>query len=290
MQIRSVLYALLDKACFFLFTGNTNLRVLAYHTVPNSEKFEIQIKYIIQNYNVIGIEDLFEHLYNQEPLPSKPLLITFDDGDISVLKNGLPILKKYNLPSVLFIITGLINSSDTFWCRWVEKAYEKKGKSYGEARKKVKSLKDIANKDRIKYLETLEEIKSRQLSSKELQFLQSTKMYIANHTHTHPMINKCTEAEINQELDKTKYLFAEWDLTGYPYFAYPNGNWDDQSENILQEKDVRMAFLFDHKVNGKNINPLRISRIRVDADANLSEFKVKVSGLHSKIMSVKKLI
>ncbi|MDT0649637.1 polysaccharide deacetylase family protein [Autumnicola edwardsiae] len=270
-----------------MFSANTNLRVLAYHTVPSSEKFDGQIQYLIKNYNVISIKDLYQHIFIGKSLPSRAVLITFDDGDISVLENGLSVLEKYDLPSVLFVITDLIDSSNTFWCRWVEKIYEKKGRSYKEAREKVNSLKNIPNKERMEYLNNLEKAESRQLKSAELQILQSKKMVIGNHTHTHPMINNCTKQEIEQELEATKSLFKKWDLEGYPFFAYPNGNWDAKSEKILKEKGVEMAFLFDHQINKNKINPLRISRIRVDADTELNEFKVKVSGLHSKIMSLR---
>ena len=281
---RHYLYTILSKF-IFLDSSKKNLRVLAYHTVPEQNKFEEQIQYLIKNFEVISVKELHSYFFKNKPLPPNSLLITFDDGDVSVLENGLPVLEKYDLASVLFIISGLIDSSNTFWCRWVENVFEREGKSYAEARKKIKFLKSISNYKRMEYLKTLSEFESRQLSSNELCFLQSKKMYIANHTHTHPMINKCTKFEIEQELANSHQLFKKLNLDGYEVFAYPNGNWDANSENILEENGIKMAFLFDHKLNEERINPLRISRLRVDADTEINEFKVKVSGLHSKIMS-----
>ncbi|MDT0644597.1 polysaccharide deacetylase family protein [Zunongwangia sp. F363] len=251
------------------------------------EQFEEQVRYLKNNYTIISILDLERHFNSGQALPSHSLLITFDDGDPSVLEKGLPVLEKYNLASVSFVITDLIDSSKNFWCRWVEKVYEKQGRSYREARKKVNYLKNIPNQERIKYLSTLEKINGRQLTSAELNYMESRKMFIGNHTHTHPIINNCTAKEVKEELLCAKQLFEKWDLEGYPFFAYPNGNWDDESESSLKKNGIKLAFLFDHKVNKKIINPLRISRIRVDADTELNEFKVKVSGLHSKIMSLR---
>ena len=63
-------------------------------------------------------------------------------------------------------------------------------------------------------------------------------------------------------------------------FAYPNGNYDGRVEEVLVENKIAMTFLFDHKINNSNIHPLRISRIKVDSDNDLHEFKVKISGFH----------
>jgi len=284
---RSYFYYLLNKINLFS-SRNHNLRVLAYHTVHEPEIFEAQLKYLIKKFNIISFADLHDHLFNNKNLPPKPLLLTFDDGDVSVLKNGLPILKKYKLPSVLFVITQLIDSDNMFWCRQVEAVFKKQGKSYQEARQKIKLLKKMPNSERVKYLDSLAMVKGLQLTSDELHVLQKEKMFIGNHTHTHPMINNCTEHEIEQEMGKVKTLFEKWNLEGYPVFAYPNGNWDAKSEKILEKNGVQFAFLFDHQINKESIDPMHISRITVDSETELNEFKVKVSGLHSKILSLKK--
>ena len=286
---RSYFYSLLNKINLFSFR-NHNLRVLAYHTVHEPEKFETQLKYLIEKFNIISFPDLHDHLFNNKNLPPKPLLITFDDGDISVLQNGLPILKKYKLPSILFVITQLIDSNNLFWCRQVEAVYKKQGKSYYGARQKIKSLKKSLNSDRLKYLDSLELVEGPQLTSAELQILQKESMFIGNHTHTHPMINNCTKEEIEQEMGEVKSLFEKLNFKGYPVFAYPNGNWDTKSEKILRKNGIQLAFLFDHQINKESINPMRISRITVDSDSDFNEFKVKVSGLHSKILSLKNSI
>jgi len=284
---RSYFYYLFNKINLFSFK-NHNLRVLAYHTVNEPEKFEAQLKYLIEKFNIISLSDLHDHLFNNKNLPPKPLLITFDDGDISVLQNGMPILKKYKLPSVLFVITQLIDSDNMFWCRQVEAVFKKQGKSYHEARQKIKLLKKMPNSERVNYLDSLAMVKGLQLTSDDLHVLQKEKMFIGNHTHTHPMINNCTEHEIEQELGKVKTLFEKWNFDGYPVFAYPNGNYDAKSEKILEKNGVHFAFLFDHQINKESIDPMRISRITVDSETELNEFKVKVSGLHSKVLSLKK--
>ena len=287
--MRSSIYKILQ-----LLAGSTNaeaLRVLAYHTVPISSVFEEQVSYLKQHYNIISVKELQDALYNSKKLPLNSLLITFDDGDISVYENGFPVLKKLKVPSAMFVITHLIDTNKTFWCRWVEKVFENEGKTYGEAREKVDYLKKVPERDRRDYLSQIPEIHSVQLSSNQIRELQDNQMFIGNHTHTHPMINNCNRKEIQQELSKAESVFKDIGLPeNYKVFAYPNGNWEPKSEKILMEEGISMAFLFDHQINKDiaKINPMRISRIRVNADDDLSEFKVKVTGLHSKILNLRK--
>lgn len=288
MNIRSITYNLLNFfAPLFQILNKNRLKVLAYHTVPDPFTFEKQLRYLKSNHTVIDLVTLKNHLFYKQPLPKNPVLITFDDGDISVFENGLPVLKKLDLPAVLFIITDLIDTNNTFWCRQVEKVFQKNGKSYLEARKQVNHLKNIPEKERMAYLHNLEEVFGRQMSSKQLRFLNQNKIIVANHSHTHPMFNNCTFSEISKELEKTRTKFQEWGIGGYETFAYPNGNYNSTSEEALKENNIEVAFLFDHKINKKNINPLRISRIRVDTNTALPEFKVKISGFHSILMNLK---
>lgn len=286
--MKHLLYSILQKLNFFFPPSKNQIRVLAYHTVPDERKFEIQLDYLKLNFNIIDLAQLQGFLFHGGKLPKNPLLITFDDGDVSVLENGFPLLKKFKLPSVLFVITGLINSSNTFWCRWVEKAFEQEGKTYMEARAKVNLLKKMPNIERETYLCTLKQIDTLQLSSNQLHYLKNGGMHIANHTHTHPMVDKCISHEIRNELELAHSKFKEWNLKGYHVFAYPNGNWDEQTEKILKENGIEMAFLFDHEINKKQVNPMRISRIMVDTDTEINEFKVKVSGMHTSLMNLKR--
>jgi GT2 family glycosyltransferase/peptidoglycan/xylan/chitin deacetylase (PgdA/CDA1 family) len=45
-----------------------------------------------------------------EPLPDKPVLITFDDAFAEMARNALPVLERYGLRGVVFVITRLMES------------------------------------------------------------------------------------------------------------------------------------------------------------------------------------
>jgi len=286
--MRSKLYWFLSKFDGLIRRNYSDrLRVLAYHKVPDERAFEEQIIYLKSHYNIISIPELKRHIYDKADLPKNPLLITFDDGDISVIEKGLPILKKHSIESCLFIITGLINTSNDVWISRVEQKEMKNGKSYQDARKVVNLFKSMSNRDRVVKMRDYPEVDKQQLNTDDLKKLQKNGMYIGNHTHTHPMLDKCSSQEIMKEMNYSKQVFDELELPGYNIFAYPNGNADDNTNKTLIDANIDFIFLFDHKINPAVLDHHNISRIRVDSDNKLAEFKAKVSGLHPLMFNLK---
>ncbi len=280
-------FALLSE--FSRYYYRKRLRVLAYHNIPDAELFAKQLKHLKSKYNIIGVPELLDNFkYENKNLPDFPLLITFDDGDRSVLEYALPELKKNNIPACIFIITELINSDKTFWNKEVFNNEIKNGRSYDESRKTVNDLKLVSNTKRLQLIEDYLPVFQPQLKTAELKILENANVFIGNHSHSHPMFDKCTQDEIADELNNSKIFFENAKIGDFHVFAYPNGNWDHSSESMLKSHNINLAFLFDHKINPKNINPMRISRIRTNADMSVDELKVKVSGLHSLIQQFKR--
>ncbi len=280
--MRNIYYQTLSLFSFIInYVFRNRLRVLAYHDVKNIETFTKQIGYLKSNYNIISINELKKHCLEKSPLPKRPLLLTFDDGDISVLKNGLSVLKNYNCSACVFIITELINTDLDFWWDRIYKNDKINNKKFSESLEKVSQLKQMSNRERIEALKKYPITNKEQLSTGELHYLIENNIFIGNHSHTHPMFDKCTVSEIQWELNNSRECFDKLNIDGFNIFAYPNGNYDENSEKVLKEHNITLAFLFDHKINSQEINPMRISRIRTNSDMSLNELKVKVSGLHS---------
>ena len=77
---------------------------LAFSVTP--EIFEKQVKYLLsKRYNFIGLEDLSAGTFK------KPVMITFDDGYLDNYKYVFPILKKYKIKAVIFLIAGQIGKN-----------------------------------------------------------------------------------------------------------------------------------------------------------------------------------
>lgn len=259
---------------------NGKMRVLAYHKVSNIKKFESQIIYLKRHFNIISLRDLDKIINEGDNFLKNSLLITFDDGDLSNYLNAYPVLKRHNIPATFFVITNLIDSEEPFW--WDEMEYLVDGK---DGNKMVWESKKWKNEQRINYINQLRKksikskLKTLQITKEQLKEMYISGFVIGNHSHSHPMFNKSSQDELNYEMSESIQFLKHNNLDPY-YFAYPNGNWDNNSEEILKKYNIKLAFLFDHKLSDLS-NPLRISRIRVDSYLDLPEFKSKVSGLHS---------
>lgn len=269
---------------------NDRLRVLAYHKVNDIANFKTQLEYLKSKYTIIGLSDLKNHLYNNVELPNNSVLITFDDGDRSVYKSGFPLLRQLKVPAILFVITELVDTKKPFW--WDEIEYYLDDET---GNKKVWEVKKWKNKSREEYIKKLRKnslklpFKENQLTTNELIEMSENDIAIANHSHSHPMFDKCTVEELNREINNSNSFLRNLNLD-YNIFAYPNGNFSEWDEDLLNVKGIKLAFLFDHKINDKKIKPLRISRLMMSDSTPFWKFKLILSGFHSKILPFRKYI
>ena len=80
-----------------------------YYVPP--DKFEDQMKLLHDwEYTVIPIELLVKAIKEGASLPPRPVIITFDDGDISVYETAFPIMGKYGLTGVAYIVGNYMDT------------------------------------------------------------------------------------------------------------------------------------------------------------------------------------
>jgi peptidoglycan/xylan/chitin deacetylase (PgdA/CDA1 family) len=71
--------------------------------------FDQQMSYLSTNgYTPVTLGTLAAIYANQAQAPTKPVVITFDDGYIDFYANAFPILRKYGFHAVSFIISGFV--------------------------------------------------------------------------------------------------------------------------------------------------------------------------------------
>ncbi len=104
---------------FSNFLNKSQPTVLMYHSIAEDDHYlsvspktlDKQIKYLVdKGYIFLKSEDLFniEKFYNK-----KAVMITFDDGLEDNFYNAFPILKKYKVPAIFFVPSGLMGSQFT---------------------------------------------------------------------------------------------------------------------------------------------------------------------------------
>ncbi|MDF9407829.1 polysaccharide deacetylase family protein [Pelotomaculum isophthalicicum JI] len=97
--------------------------IIAYHRVNSSgkdpmavsvENFQAQMKYFHERgYSSLTLAD-YSNMINQNDLPKKSLVITFDDGYRDNYLFAFPTLKLYGFRATIFLTVDFIGTSDTF--------------------------------------------------------------------------------------------------------------------------------------------------------------------------------
>lgn len=101
-----------------------NIPILVYHIVRPSypddsqsvrslaltpEVFDAEMVYLARaGYHVISFDELERYFTRRAPLPSKPIIISFDDGWKDQFEYALPILEKNHVQATFFVFTNAI--------------------------------------------------------------------------------------------------------------------------------------------------------------------------------------
>ncbi len=105
--------------------------VLMYHKIgePTVNKilnisesdFRKQIRFLHGlGYEAVTFAETVAGVYDDAPLPKKPLCLTFDDGYLGLMKHAKPILDEFGWKATLFIPTKWIGQLN-HWCKHHEK-------------------------------------------------------------------------------------------------------------------------------------------------------------------------
>ena len=101
----------------FILDGNPKtlrdeIPVFTLHSVY-SEKFKKQLQFLHNNsYQTLTADELYECLIGSRAIPERAIVLTFDDGWKNLHSVAYPLLKKYEMHAICFLIPGLISSED----------------------------------------------------------------------------------------------------------------------------------------------------------------------------------
>lgn len=109
----AVAYASPEKA-------RNDLIVLCYHDIPKEVRdddfavdqatFVNTIEYLrMHGFHFVSLDDVIRADRDSQPLPDKPVLLTFDDAYASYYDFVFPVLYEYKIPSVLGVVSGWLD-------------------------------------------------------------------------------------------------------------------------------------------------------------------------------------
>ncbi|ACB85946.1 polysaccharide deacetylase family protein [Natranaerobius thermophilus] len=227
---------------------DTKIPVLMYHHFDDDpetsatitpDMLEKQMEFLDKHgFSAISMEDLLRFIEDGDDnhLPDRPVLITIDDGYASTYEQAIPILEEYGFNSYIFMIT------------------ERIGKQVGEY--------DFLSKEKLKDLE-------------------DQGHSIESHSVSHDPFTDQKEGEstsewrerIGYELEKSKQVLEDKLNKEIRYFAYPFGDWNSHTEELVEKAGYEATFLVREDYVTKESHPQRLFRFGITKDMTMEEFK-----------------
>lgn len=227
--------------------------ILMYHRIANipndrntvsPDMFTEQLRYLQkQGYTTISLEDLYDHLTTKMPLPSKPVILTFDDGYEDNFTNALPLLKEYGMIATVCVISNWVGKNND-WENY-------RGKPHCST-----------------------------MSWEQLQEWQRQGMEICAHTVNHPFLSRLTTDEIRNELSHCKKDLEE--RLGIPidFLCYPYGDLDARVTSITKSLGYKGALAIFKDAPFWHTDLFALKRVVISSRQPLWEFALKVSSIH----------
>jgi len=85
-----------------------------FYPETSTSDFEKQIAHLARNYKIISLDEIVDRVKTKKSL-RRCVAITFDDGFRDNYEKAYPILKKYNVPATIFLLTGCIQNGEAPW-------------------------------------------------------------------------------------------------------------------------------------------------------------------------------
>lgn len=256
-----------------IFKPSKGIPVLLYHKTTNEDKtpsivnidlfiFENQVKYLHKHgYRTINLSQLNDILYGSEELPSKTILITFDDGYAENI-DAFEILHRYGYTCVCFIATAFIGQKLNYMPFYFDK--------------------DEMNEDTA--LVNNEDFFF--ISSNEIKEAQKLGVEFCPHTHHHITIDSHSEEFIIHEIEECNDKINEITGCSTDCFSYPVGLYDSRSEHLLKQLGFKASFAVKPGLITKDSNPYFLPRSNVPKEKFL--FKLILTdkyGIYCKLGS-----
>ncbi|WP_374719578.1 polysaccharide deacetylase family protein [Parageobacillus toebii] len=229
----------------------TELPIIVYHhllkerengefknekTVVSYEQFAAQMKFLHDHgYHTITLPELEQFLQGKRNLPAKSIMIHFDDGLKTNYIYAYPVLKRYHFHAVAFLITSR-NTADV----------------------------QPFHPDTLQFL-----------SWPEINQMRDVFEFAS---HTHALHNRGTDGIGNllkepRQIVKADLLQSRKLLNGTTYFAYPFGQYKQETIDILKETGFTMAFTTKIGTVKPGDDPYQLKRYAIEPNTTLEEFK-----------------
>ena len=183
--------------------------VLVYHSIgvnggfDNIKKstFESHISWLSNNCKIVSLKDIV--LSSKEKV--KKVVITFDDGLKSFHENAAPILRKYDVPATVFVVSAALQNTPPPTVEYIVK-------------ERLQSPENLMTREQL------------------LALTEEPLFTIGSHSATHQKLPKIENQDrVIREVRKSKIVLESELEVDIDIFSYPNYRYDKKSRKLVSK-------------------------------------------------------
>jgi len=300
----------------FRLANRGKVLILMYHRFSNqndgeatsAHAFREQLTYLTSHYRIVPLSSIAELIKRGETIPPGLAVITIDDGYRDVYDIAFPILREFQVPATLFLVTDFIEEKAWLWTdklkfitqqtksRWLEVVFDNlltriELDDYGSRRQAAYYINAILKKQPNTLKEqTITKIAAahgvdlpaqateqfQPLSWDEVRELDAEGIEIGSHTVSHPILTQIDNQQLRYELHESKLHLEARLHRNVDLFCYPNGDCNEEIAREVKRAGYRCAVTTNYGLNYSAIELLKLRRIA--AESNFSRFLQSTSG------------
>ncbi len=221
------------------------------------DAFEAEVGFLKRYFDIISLDAAVATLKASRKFTRPAVVISVDDGYRDNFNLLYPVLRKHQIPAVIFLATGPIGTGDRLWvddlARMVAEtssatvALEGLGTlSLEDFRQKRDAFKRIVEMlkgmDQDRRIEALRQLAGKlgkasagersMLTWEEVRTMHKGGVDFGAHTMTHPILSRVPLEKAREEIAGSKSRIERELGTTVRHFAYPNGRRQDMSEDL----------------------------------------------------------
>jgi peptidoglycan/xylan/chitin deacetylase (PgdA/CDA1 family) len=260
--------------------------------IRSTKTFRQQMEMLAREYRPVSLDDVSGFARDQKDLPSRAVVVTFDDGYADNLEVAAPILNRLGIPSVVYVTVDCVERQLMPWparlryaCLttkktqmnapeggvWSLRTPEERTDSFNRSLEHCARLSGMTQETYVAAVERELEVDSRDISKglmmtwDQMRQLRKQGHTIGSHTMTHPNIAYVSDGEVETELGESKRKLEAALHERILHFAYPGPalrpNWSQRSLQLSRELGYQTATTVEPGVVRAGDDPLRMRRI-----------------------------